>query len=120
MVEYLWSNITETPSEGCQRRPRGLEVFGTVYMGSWDLSREWANQGRTYMPKSAITISDEWSLVRNKMFSGLSVMCHDKKGGVNKLETTYLRSRWTMWWSCRYFTPDNTDLRTATASRSEK
>jgi hypothetical protein len=43
------------------------------------------------MPKSAMTISEEWSLVRNKMFSGLSVMmCHDKKEGVNKLGNNVL------------------------------
>ena len=24
---------------------------------------------------------------------------------------TYLRSRWTMPWSCRYFTPDKTELK---------
>jgi hypothetical protein len=34
------------------------------------------------MPKSAMTISDEGSLVRNKMFSGLSMMRHVIKGGV--------------------------------------
>jgi len=47
------------------------------------------------MPKSAMTISEDGSLVRNRMFSGF-------------------RSRWTMSWSCRYLTPDSTDLKAET------
>jgi hypothetical protein len=38
IVEYLWSNITETPCEGRKRLPRSFEVFGTAYMREWDLS----------------------------------------------------------------------------------
>ena len=69
----------------------------------------------TYMPKSAITISDVGSLVRKRIFSGLFTShgldpkigkVKDKRG-----EATYLRSRWTMPWSCKYFTPDKTELR---------
>jgi hypothetical protein len=29
---------------------------------------------------------------------------------MEKGRATYLRSRWTMSWSCRDFTPDNTEL----------
>ena len=30
IVEYLWSNISETSCEGRKRLPRSFEVFGTV------------------------------------------------------------------------------------------
>lgn len=45
------------------------------------------------------------------MFSGLRlhvIECNKKHG-----KYAYLRSRWTISWSWRYFTPDNTDLRVA-------
>jgi hypothetical protein len=42
------------------------------------------------MPKSAMTISDEGSLVRYKMFSGLSIMCRVTKGDVNRLGSNVL------------------------------
>ena len=62
----------------------------------------------TYMPKSAMTISDDGSLVRYKMFSGLALRLNHFDG--QKRGAAYLRSRCTISCSCKYFTPDNMEL----------
>ena len=71
----------------------------------------------THIPKSAIMIYDDGSLVQERMFSGLFTShaldpnILPKMGrGMKRERATYLRSRWTMLWSCRYFTPDRTEL----------
>jgi hypothetical protein len=63
------------------------------------------------MPKSAMTMSDYASLVGKRMFSGLSKRhtLHTKTSQENDRKA-YLRSRWTMSLSCRYFTPAKTEL----------
>ena len=83
MVEYLWSNISKTPSEGRKRLPRRFKVFGTAYIRVCETCLQACQPKKvgTHMPKSAMTISDEGSLVRNNMFSGLSMMCHITKRG---------------------------------------
>jgi hypothetical protein len=62
-----------------------------------------------------MTISEDGSLVRNSMFSGLSTR-HSSVPNTPRGEqgVTYFRSRWTMSWSCRYLTPDSTDLKEET------
>lgn len=65
----------------------------------------------TYIPKSAITISLSVSFVLYRMFSGLVKNVHvNMWTNMMLVENTYLRSRWTISWSCRYLTPDNIDL----------
>jgi hypothetical protein len=73
LVKYFWSDITQTSCEGCELLPDGIKVLGAGR--SCDahvrgVSSEQVNA--TYMPKSAITISDDGSFVRKRMFSGLS------------------------------------------------
>jgi len=102
LVHYLWSETSQTSSEGCKLLPSGIEVLGADRSCDTHVRGVSGDQvNATYMPKSAITISDDGSFVRNRMFSGL-------------------RTRWTMSWSCRYFMPDNIERSTETASRSEK
>jgi hypothetical protein len=73
LVQYFWSDISQTSCEGCELLPSGIKVLGagrscdTRVRG---VSGEQVNA--TYMPKSAITIADDGSFVRKKMFSGLS------------------------------------------------
>ena len=61
------------------------------------------------MPKSAMMVSEDGSLVRKRVFSGLSkyYTSHPKTLARKKGGVTYLRSRWTMSLLCNYFTPDN-------------
>jgi hypothetical protein len=96
--------------------PSGIEVLGADRSCDTHVRGVSGDQvNATYMPKSAITISDDGSFVRNRTFSGLSTghssnpktpQKEMKKEG----EPTYLRTRWTMSWSCRYFMLDNIEL----------
>jgi len=73
LVQYFWSDITQTSCEGRELLPSSIKVLGAGR--SCDahvrgVSGEQVNE--TYMPKSTITISDDGSFVRKRMFSGLS------------------------------------------------
>ena len=75
LVEHLRSYISQT---ACDRREllfRGLKVLGAARSNDLRVrhfSREHVKA--THMPKSAMTMSDDGSLVRKRMFSGLSIV----------------------------------------------
>jgi hypothetical protein len=123
LVHYLWSETSQTSSEGCKLLPSGIEVLGADRSCDTHVRGVSGDQvNATYMPKSAITISDDGSFVRNRMFSGLSTG-HSSDPKIpqremkNEGEPSYLRTRWTMSWSCRYFMPDNIELGGGSSNR---
>jgi hypothetical protein len=108
--------MTQTSCEGCELLPSGIKVLGagrscdTHVRG---VSGEQVNA--TYMPKSAITISDDGSFVRKRMFSGLSTgnlsdpkisQRGMKKGGEPRTCDPDGRCRGR----AGTYTPDNTEL----------
>jgi len=73
LVRYFWSDITQTSCEGRELLPSGIKVLGTGRSCDTHVRGVSGEQvNATYVPKSAITISDDGSFVWERMFSGLS------------------------------------------------
>jgi hypothetical protein len=80
---------------------RGLELQGRKTCVR-PFSREHVNE--TYMPMSAMMISDDGSLVRKRMFSARSspyIQDLQEQG-----RDANLKQRWVRSWSCKYLPPD--------------
>src|SRR5487761_276561 len=102
LVQHLWRYITQTACDGRELLLRRIEVFSAATWHDMRVRQFSRDHVRgTHMPKSAMTMSDDASLVRKRMFSGLS-KCHTLHPKVSQENAikTYLRSRWTMSLSC--------------------
>ena len=73
VVEHFRCYVAKTSSEGRELFFRGMQVLGTWRACVSVLITQNSRITTTYMPKSAMTISDDGSLVRYKMFSGLAL-----------------------------------------------
>ena len=69
VIKHLWRHVAEASSKGHELLFRGMQVLGTARCACKIPFRR--TSSTTHMPKSAMTMSDDGSLVRYKMFSGL-------------------------------------------------
>ena len=69
LIQYLWSNIPEASRKRMQLFFGRVKVFRSV--ASSYQRNEPSPLNEPHIPKSAITISESWSFVRYKIFSGL-------------------------------------------------
>ena len=94
--KHFWSYIAQTACNGRELLLRGIEVLGTERWHDM-LVRQFSRDHvrGTHMPKSAMTMSDDASLVRKRTFSGLSKRhtLHPGASQENGIKTRHLLFR---------------------------